>query len=206
MALLGYARVSTTKQELDRQILQIGKVDKLFAEKISGKDTERPELQKLLNYVRAGDTVIITSIDRLARNALDLILMVNDLAGRGVTVKFLNEGLEYDPYNPSTKLTLTVYAGVAEFECSISSARRREARRVRQLAGKPVGKPKALNKQQVYEVREKHKQGVSKKRLAKDYKVARATISKALEHGYLLEEQNYGNEEQNNDTKKNLPM
>lgn len=91
--LVGYVRVSSLDQNPDRQLEELNalQVEKIFMDKLSGKNTERPELQKMLNFVREGDTLIVHSLDRLARNLSDLVTMVLDLTGLGVSVRFINE-------------------------------------------------------------------------------------------------------------------
>lgn len=91
--LVGYVRVSSLDQNPDRQLEELNalQVEKIFMDKLSGKNTERPELQKMLNFVREGDTLIVHSLDRLARNLSDLVTMVQDLTGLGVSVRFINE-------------------------------------------------------------------------------------------------------------------
>ena len=85
---IGYVRVSSVDQNPDRQIedLKAQQVEKIFMDKISGKSTDRPELQKMLSFIREGDTLIVHSLDRLARNLADLLMMVQELTGRGVSV------------------------------------------------------------------------------------------------------------------------
>ena len=91
--LVGYVRVSSLDQNPDRQLEELNawQVEKIFMDKLSGKNTERPELQKMLSFVREGDTLIVHSLDRLARNLSDLVTMVQDLTGLGVSVRFINE-------------------------------------------------------------------------------------------------------------------
>lgn len=91
--LVGYVRVSSLDQNPDRQLEELNalQVEKIFMDKLSGKNTERPELQKMLNFVREGDTLIVHSLDHLARNLSDLVTMVQDLTGLGVSVRFINE-------------------------------------------------------------------------------------------------------------------
>ena len=91
--LVGYVRVSSLDQNPDRQLEELNalQVEKIFMDKLSGKKTERPELQKMLSFVREGDTLIVHSLDRLARNLSDSVTMVQDLTGLGVSVRFINE-------------------------------------------------------------------------------------------------------------------
>ena len=112
--------MSSLDQNPERQLEELKglQVEKIFVDKQSGKDIERPELQKMLAFVREGDVLIVHSLDRLARNLADLLTMVQDLTGRGVSVRFIHEKLDFDvgkESSPMAKLMLSF----AEFECSI---------------------------------------------------------------------------------------
>ena len=104
MARVGYQRVSSAGQNTERQ--DLGEVDKLFTDRQSGKDTKRPELQTMLEYVRDGDAVVVHSIDRLARDLRDLQDIVTTLNDKGVAVSFLSEGLTFDPSKQDALATL----------------------------------------------------------------------------------------------------
>ena len=90
MAKIGYARVSSKEQHLDRQLAVLKGVDKLFTDKLSGANTNRPELQKMLAYVREGDIVLVTELDRLGRNNQDLTKIMNTIQNKGATLDVLN--------------------------------------------------------------------------------------------------------------------
>ncbi|MDT7023408.1 recombinase family protein [Lactiplantibacillus plantarum] len=90
MAKIGYARVSSKEQHLDRQLAALKDVDKLFTDKLSGANTNRPELQKMLAYIREGDIVMVTELDRLGRNNLDLTKIMNTIQNKGATLDVLN--------------------------------------------------------------------------------------------------------------------
>lgn len=90
MAKIGYARVSSKEQHLDRQLAALKDVDKLFADKLSGANTNRPELQKMLAYIREGDIVLVTELDRLGRNNQDLTKIMNTIQNKGATLDVLN--------------------------------------------------------------------------------------------------------------------
>ena len=96
--LVGYVRVSSLDQNPERQLEELKglQVEKIFVDKQSGKDTERPELQKMLAFVREGDVLVVYSLDRLSRNLADLLTMVQNLTDRGVSVRFINERLDFD--------------------------------------------------------------------------------------------------------------
>jgi len=116
MAIIGYVRVSSLEQNEDRQltIMEQYKVEKIFSEKMSGKNTERPELKRMLDYVRECDTLIIESYSRLARSTKDLILIVDKLKDKGVNLISSKENI--DTNTPQGKLMFTIFAGLAEFE------------------------------------------------------------------------------------------
>ncbi|WP_114193529.1 recombinase family protein [Edaphovirga cremea] len=141
--IFGYARVSTKDQNLERQLSVLNLVcDKVIAEKASGKSTsERPELQALISHLREGDTLVVKSIDRLARNTKDLLELVDKMIEQGVTVKFLDNSMSFDN-TPSSRLILTLIGGVAEFERGILASRRDEGIAIAQKAGKYKGKQK----------------------------------------------------------------
>lgn len=90
MAKIGYARVSSKEQHLDRQLAALKDVDKLFTDKLSGANTNRPELQKMLAYIREGDIVMVTELDRLGRNNQDLTEIMNTIQNKGATLDVLN--------------------------------------------------------------------------------------------------------------------
>lgn len=131
MRNIAYRRVSTSHQEYYRQLSNM-KFDVEYADKLSGKDVERPELQKCLDNLQQGDTLWVHSIDRLARNVEDLRSMVFDLMDRGITVKFVKEGLEFsgnsdEPMKAAiSKVMMTMIGAFAEFERAINNERTRE--------------------------------------------------------------------------------
>jgi DNA invertase Pin-like site-specific DNA recombinase len=113
---IGYIRVSTLDQHTERQLEGI-KVDKTFLDKASGKDTKRPQLDQLMSFVRSGDTVIVHSMDRLARNLADLRRIVQTLTGKGVRIEFVKEHLTFTGEDsPMANLMLSVMGAFAEFE------------------------------------------------------------------------------------------
>jgi len=92
MANIGYARVSSKEQHLDRQLAALKDVDKLFTDKLSGANANRPALQKMLAYIREGDIVLVTELDRLGRNNQDLTKIMNTIQNKGATLDVLNLG------------------------------------------------------------------------------------------------------------------
>lgn len=140
MAKIGYVRVSTTEQNEERQIISLKEqgVEKMFIDKLSGKDTKRPELQKMLEYIREGDTLIVSEYSRLARSTQDLLNLVKQLTDKGVQVISLKENL--DTSTAQGKLMLTVFAALAEFERELTLQRQREGITLAKEQGKYKGR------------------------------------------------------------------
>lgn len=126
MAKVGYIRVSSVDQNTERQLDGIA-LDKVFTEKVSAATTDRPQLQAMLEYVREGDTIVVHSIDRLARSLVDLLKLVEDLTQRGVHIYFDKEKLEFTGEDsPSQNLMLQMMGAVAQFERAMIKERQRE--------------------------------------------------------------------------------
>lgn len=176
-ATVGYVRVSTVDQNTDRQLDGID-LDKVFTDKASGKDTNRPQLAAALDYVREGDTLVVHSMDRLARSLLDLRRMVDDLTGKGVTVRFVKENLAFAPEgaNPFSTLMLNLLGSIAEFERGLMLERQREGIAIAKAKGVYKGRKPALDAAQVAEVAGRLAAGESATKLAAEFKVSRATV------------------------------
>lgn len=144
MANVGYIRVSTADQNTERQLDGVT-LDKTFTEHVSGKNTDREQLQAMMAYVREGDTLHVHSIDRLGRNTRDLLNIVEDLKARGVKIHFHKEGQTIDGVNPFGELMLTVLAGVAQMERTMMLSRQKEAYDVAKAAGKSIGRGNQKN-------------------------------------------------------------
>ncbi|UGB00946.1 recombinase family protein [Leclercia sp. G3L] len=141
--IFGYARVSTKDQNLERQLAALEPIcDKIVIEKESGKTTsERPELLNLLSHLRKGDTLIVHSIDRLARNTRDLLEMIDSLVERGIVIRFHTNSMNFDNSQQS-RLILTMMGAVAEFERGMIASRRNEGIAIAKEAKKYKGKQK----------------------------------------------------------------
>ena len=180
MARVGYTRVSTIDQNLDRQLDGIP-VDRVFADKISGKNTHRPALEELLEYVRAGDIVVVHSMDRLARNLDDLRQLVRTLTGRGVRVEFVKESLTFTgDDSPMATLLLSIMGSFAEFERALIRERQMEGIAAARKRGVYTGRKKALTDSQVGEIRGRVAGGETKAALAREYGVSRETLYQHL--------------------------
>lgn len=184
MSNLAYVRVSSIEQNIDRQEIAINKVvdiDKWFIEKVSGKNRNRPELNKLLDYVREGDTVYIHSLDRLGRNTRDLLSIVEDLSEQGVILRSLKDDFVFDN-SSSGKLVLTIMSAVAEFERNINKERQLEGIEVAKEKGLYKGrKPIEINKKQFEELYADWKNGyINQKQFYKRLNISRTTLYRRI--------------------------
>lgn len=180
---IGYARVSSKDQNLDRQLaaLKKEKVFRVFTDTVSGSSTQRPGLDGALNYVRSGDQLIVVSMDRLARSLIDLHRLVDGLTERGVSVKFLKEGQTYSlDSSPVAKLMLGLLGSVAEFERSIIRERQAEGIAKAKARGVYKGRAKVLNEKQVTQAREWVGAGIPKVEVARRLGIGRTTLYKYL--------------------------
>ena len=142
---LGYARVSTTDQDLaiQRTRLHEAGCEKRFEEKISGARKMRPELERLLSELRADDVVLVTRLDRLARSTSELLRIAKTIEEKNAGLQSIAEPWA-DTTSPAGRMVLTVFAGIAEFERSLIAARTEEGRRAAQARGVPFGRPPKL--------------------------------------------------------------
>lgn len=183
--LVGYIRVSTIDQNTSRQEEQLAgfQLDATFIDKASGKDTARPQLQAALKHCRKGDTLIVHSMDRLARNLDDLRAIVKGLTDRGVAVQFVKESMTFTGEDSAmSKLMLSVMGAFAEFERSLIKERQREGIAVAKTKGVYTGRKPALTDDQVSALVAKDKANGNKNRsaLAKEYGLSRETLYKYL--------------------------
>src|SRR3954466_1258239 len=150
---IGYIRVSSLDQQVARQLEGI-EVDKTFTDKASGKDAKRPELELLLSFARAGDTVIVHSMDRLAPNPDGLRRIVQTLTDRGVRIEFVKEHLTFTGEDsPMASLMLSVMGAFAEFERALINERQREGIALAKQRGAYKGRKKALSAAAVIQLR-----------------------------------------------------
>ena len=177
---IGYVRVSSFDQNPDRQLEQ-AQVDKVFTDKASGKDTQRPELDALLAFVREGDTVVVHSMDRLARNLDDLRHLVQKLTKRGVRIEFVKECLTFTGEDsPMANLMLSVMGAFAEFERALIRERQCEGIALAKQRGAYRGRKKALSSERASELRRRADAGEQKAKLAREFGVSRETLYQYL--------------------------
>ena len=174
---VGYIRVSSVDQNTDRQLDGV-QVDRCFTDKASGKDIQRPQLEALVGFVRDGDTVVIHSMDRLARNLDDLRKLVISLTKRGVKVQFVKESLTFSGEDsPMAMLLLSMLGAVAEFERSLIRTRQREGIAIAKTKGSVYkGRKPSLTPERATELRGRIAAGEVKATLAREFGISRETL------------------------------
>ncbi|SFU76220.1 recombinase family protein [Nitrosospira multiformis] len=175
---IGYIRVSSLDQNPERQLDGMA-LDKVFTDKASAKDTNRPQLQAALNHVRAGDTFIVHSMDRLARNVEDMLRLVREMNDRGVSVQFVKENMSFTAGNDDSRSTLmfTMLSAFAQFERSLIKERQREGIALAKAKGNVYkGRKPALNAERIAQLRERAVTGANRTKLAKEFGISRETL------------------------------
>src|SRR5271156_55022 len=182
---LGYARVSTAHhQSLDQQMdaLTGAGVDatRVYTDKLSGTSTrqERPGLAALLDYARQGDAIVVVGIDRLGRNAAEVMTTIRDLGERGIVLRSLREGI--DTSNASGRMVAGVLASLAELELELGKERRTAARDARRARGQSIGRPKALDASKAALAQRMRASGEGASTIAAALGVSRATVYRVL--------------------------
>jgi len=175
--VIGYRRVSSVDQNEARQLENV-EVDKVFTDKASGKDTNRPQLQRALEYLREGDTLLVHSMDRLARNLDDLRSTVTGLTGRGVKVQFIKESLIFTGEDSAlSRLLLSVMGAFAEFERSLIRERQREGIAIAKAKGDVYkGRKPSLDPAKADALRKRAAAGENKAALAREFGISRAAL------------------------------
>lgn len=182
MAVIGYVRVSTVEQNEERQLVTMNKynVDKLYQEKVSAKDTNRPQLQAMLDYVREGDTVVVHDFSRLARSTKDLLEIVELLESKRVSLISAKENV--DSSTPTGKLMLTMIGAINEFERANLLERQREGIAIAKQDGRYKGR-KAIEIDSSKFEEQYHRylnREINKTQLAKELGVSRPTLDKMI--------------------------
>jgi DNA invertase Pin-like site-specific DNA recombinase len=181
---LGYARVSTGHQSLDQQVdaLATAGVDtaRVYSDKLSGTSTreQRPGLAALLDYAREGDAIVVVGIDRLGRNAAEVMTTIRELGERGIVLRSLREGI--DTSNATGRMVAGVLASLAELELELGRERRAAAREARRARGQHIGRPKALDEKKAELARRMHASGEPASTIATALGVSRATVYRVL--------------------------
>ena len=182
---VGYLRVSSFSQNTERQLEGVS-LGKIFTDHGSGRDTERSELKRCLEFVREGDVLHVHSIDRLARNLKDLLDLLSSLTKRGVTVKFHKEALTFSGEDsPFQRLHLQIVGAVAEFERALIRERQQEGIEIAKRDGRYKGRKRMLSDTDLKAVRERLNAGESVSVLAKEFGVTRKTVYRWRSFTYL---------------------
>ncbi len=181
---LGYARVSTGHQSLDQQLHALTgagvDADRVYSDKLSGASTreQRLGLASLLDYARPGDAIVVVGIDRLGRNAAEVMATIRELRDRDIVLRSLREGI--DTSNATGRMVAGVLASLAELELELGRERRAAAREARRARGQHIGRPKALDKSKSALARRMNASGESASTIAAALGVSRATVYRVL--------------------------
>tara|TARA_B100000809_G_C15104432_1_gene518161 strand:+ start:973 stop:1509 length:537 start_codon:yes stop_codon:yes gene_type:complete len=177
--IVGYMRVSSVDQNLDRQLDGV-ELDRVYEEKISGKDRERPQLKECISFLREGDTLYVHSMDRLSRNLKDLLNIVSELVDKNVSVKFKTENLEFaGKDNPMGYLMLSVFGAVNQFEIANLKLRQREGIAKAKARGQQFGR-KSLKPKLIAELKNRREKGQSVKDIAFAMNIGASTVYKYI--------------------------
>ena len=181
MAVVGYARVSTVGQSLDIQLskLEAYGCDPIFSDKHTGTTAERPSLKECRTYIRKGDSLVITKMDRLARSTFHLTQIAEELKVKGADLVVLDQNI--DTSTSTGKLLFNMLASIAEFETEIRRERQMEGISRAKDKGVQFGRKAKLTEEEVQELRKKRADGVLIKDLMKGYGLSKASIYRLLQ-------------------------
>lgn len=175
---VGYARVSSTGQSLDVQLEKLSECQKIFQEKLSGTVRKRLKLDECLNYVREGDTLVVTRIDRLARSTLDLCDIAKMLEEKGVNLKVIDQNI--DTSDATGRLLFNMLGAIGQFETEIRAERQADGIHKAKSKGVKIGRSKRLRDEQVHDLRRKREEGATVKDLMADYRIGKTTVYRYL--------------------------
>ncbi len=181
MARIGYARVSSVGQSLDVQLEKLKQCDKIYQEKKSGVTGKRPQLAACLDYVRDGDTLVITRLDRLARSTLHLCQLAEALQRKGVQLQVVDQ--QIDTSDATGRLLFNMLGAIAQFETELRAERQMDGIQNAKARGVRFGRQKTLTAQQIADVITRRGEGTSIRTLMKDYRISKATVYRYLSLG-----------------------
>jgi DNA invertase Pin-like site-specific DNA recombinase len=180
---IGYIRVSSDGQNSERQLEGVA-IDRAFTDKASAKDTHRPQLVELLQFIREGDVLVVHSMDRLARNLDDLRQLVLQLTKRGVKVEFFKEGLVFSgDDSPISHLLLSVVGAFAEFERALLRERQKEGIMLAKKRGAYQGRKKSVQSEKLQELLNRVQSGEKKTTIAREFGISRETLYQYIRQG-----------------------
>lgn len=178
MAVVGYARVSSVGQSLDVQLDKLKHCDKIFKEKRSGVSNKRPRLKACLEYVREGDTLVVTRLDRFARSTLHLCQLAEQLQKKRVNLQVLDQSI--DTGDATGRLLFNMLGAIAQFETEIRAERQMDGIQNAKARGVKFGRKKQLTQSQCSELRQKRADGVLIKTLMEEYNLSKASVYRYL--------------------------
>jgi DNA invertase Pin-like site-specific DNA recombinase len=178
MAFVGYARVSSVGQSLDVQLDKLGHCDKIFQEKKSGASGARPRLDDCLEYVREGDALVVTRLDRLARSTLHLCQIADALARKQVNLQVLDQHI--DTSDATGRLLFNMLGAIAQFETEIRAERQMDGIEKAKKRGVRFGPKKRLTEAQTAELQKRREQGELIKTLMQDYGISKVSVYRYL--------------------------
>lgn len=178
MSVVGYARVSSIGQSLKVQQSKLSHCDKIFKEKRSGTTANRPALQECLQYLRDGDTLVITKLDRLARSTFHLTQIAEQLKQDGIELVVTDQAI--DTSTPTGKLLFNMLGSIAEFENEIRRERQLDGIKAAKDRGVKFGAKSKLTQEQVDDMRQKRTSGVLIKDLMSEYRISKASVYRLL--------------------------
>lgn len=178
MARVGYARVSSVGQSLVVQLDKLHHCDKIYQETTSGAGSKRPRLEACLEYVREGDMLVVTRLDRLARSTLHLCQIAAELQRKQVYLQVLDQHI--DTSDATGRLLFNMLGAIAQFETEIRAERQMDGIRKARERGVPLGRQKRLTPQQIAALQHQHKEGVRIKTLMHEYRLSKASVYRYL--------------------------
>ena len=178
MALVGYARVSSVGQSLDIQLEKLGHCDKIFQEKKRGASDTRPRLADCLEYVREGDTVVVTRLDRLARSTLHLCQIAHELERKRVNLQVLDQSI--DTSDATGRLLFNMLGAIGQFETELRAERQMDGIQKAKERGIHFGRKKKLTPEQIKELQHRRQQGALIKTLMHDYSLSKVSVYRYL--------------------------
>lgn len=185
MALVGYARVSSVGQSLEVQLDKLKSCNKVYQEKRSGVLHQRPQLQACLEYVREGDTLVVTRLDRLARSTLHLCQIAEELERKQVNLQVLDQSI--DTSSATGRLLFNMLGAIGQFETELRAERQIEGIEKAKKKGVRFGRRKTLNQQQIKELQKRRQQGELIKDLMRDFQLSKASIYRYLASTKILD-------------------
>ena len=179
MATVGYARVSSVGQSLDVQLDKLKDCDKVFQEKKTGTSSKRPRLKACLEYVREGDSLVVTRLDRLARSTLHLCQIAEQLQEKGVNLKVIDQSI--DTSDATGRLLFNMLGAIAQFETEIRAERQMDGIRNAKANGVHLGRRKHLTEDEQVELQQRRMDGALIKELMEEYNLSKASVYRYLD-------------------------